>query len=112
MLAYYVEWHMRRALAPLLFSEEEKEAAEALRTSVVAPARRSPAAQRKASRKRTDEGHPLRSFRGLLQNLGTIVRNTMRTTSPSGQAAESPLVTESTSFRQEALKLLGVRLGS
>jgi len=112
MLAYYVEWHMRRALAPLLFSEEHKEAAEALRTSVVAPARRSPSAQRKASRKRTDEGHPLHSLRGLLQNLGTIVRNTMRTTSPSDQVAEFPLVTEPTPFQQEALHLLGVRLSS
>jgi len=112
MLAYYVEWHMRRALAPLLFSEEHKEAAEALRTSVVAPVRRSPSAQRKASRKRTDEGHPLHSFRGLLQNLGTIVRNTMRTTSPSGHVAEFPLVTEPTPFQQEALHLLGVRLSS
>jgi len=112
MLAYYVEWHMRRALAPLLFSEEQKETAEALRTSVVAPARRSPSAQRKASRKRTDEGHPLHSFRGLLQNLGTIVRNTMRTTSPSGQVAEFPLVTEPTPLQQEALQLLGIRLGS
>ncbi len=110
MLAYYVEWHMRRALAPLLFAEEEKEVAEALRTSVVAPARRSPAAQRKVRRQRTDEGYPLHSFRGLLQNLGTIVRNTMRTTSPSGHAAEFPLVTEPTPLQQEALRLLGVRL--
>ncbi len=112
MLAYYVEWHMRRALAPLLFSEEQKEAAEALRTSVVAPARRSPSAQRKASRKKTDAGLPLHSFRGLLQNLATIVRNTMRTTSPSGQVAEFPLVTEPTPFQRQALELLGVRLGS
>jgi len=110
MLAYYVEWHMRRALAPLLFAEEQKEVAETLRTSVVAPARRSPAAQRKASRKRTDEGYPLHSFRGLLQNLGTIVRNTMRTTSPSGHVAEFPLVTEPTPLQQEALRLLGVHL--
>jgi len=110
MLAYYVEWHMRRALAPLLFAEEQKEVAEALRTSVVAPAERSPAAQRKASRKRADEGYPLHSFRGLLQNLGTLVQNTMRTTSPSGHVAEFPLVTEPTPLQQEALRLLGVRL--
>jgi len=110
MLAYYVEWHMRRALAPLLFSEEQKEVAETLRTSVVAPARRSPAAQRKASRKKADGGYPLHSFRGLVQNLGTIVRNTMRTTSPSGHVAEFPLVTEPTPLQQEVLRLLGVRL--
>ena len=108
MLAYYVEWHMRRALAPLLFAEEQKEVAETLRTSVVAPAQRSPAALRKARRKRTDGGYPLHSFRGLLQNLGTIVRNTMCTTSPSGHVAEFPLLTELTPLQLEAFRLLGV----
>ena len=44
MLAYYVEWHMRRGLAPLLFDDHDPAAAEQQRTSVVAPARRSPAA--------------------------------------------------------------------
>jgi transposase len=109
MLAYYVEWHMRQSLAPLLFAEEQKEVAEALRTSVVAPAQRSPATQRKVRRKRADEGYPLHSFPGLLQNLGTIVRNTMRTTSPSGHVTEFPLVTELTPLQQEAFRLLGVR---
>lgn len=93
-------------------AEEQKEVAETLRTSVVAPARRSPAAQRKVSRKKTDEGYPLHSFRGLIENLGTIVHNTMRTTSPSGHVAEFPLVTEPTPLQQEVLRLLGVRLAS
>jgi len=110
MLAYYVDWHMRRALAPLLFADEDKEAAEALRESVVAPARRSPGAQRKASRKRTNDGQPVHSFHSLLQDLGTIARNTMRTTAPSTQPVEFPLVTEPTPLQQKALELLGVRL--
>ena len=53
MLAYYVEWHMRRDLAPLLFDDHDPAAAEQRRTSIVAPARRSPAALAKAGRKRT-----------------------------------------------------------
>ena len=65
MLAYYVEWHMRRALAPLLFDDHDPAAAEQQRTSVVAPARRSPAALAKAGRKRTEDDLPVHSFRTL-----------------------------------------------
>ena len=56
MLAYYVEWHMRRALAPLLFDEEDQAAAEAQRQSVMAPAQRSPQTRGKAQTKRTARG--------------------------------------------------------
>ena len=48
LLAYYVEWHMRQALAPLLFDDDDKAAAELLRPSIVAPAQRSPRAKAKA----------------------------------------------------------------
>jgi transposase len=78
MLAYYVEWHMRRALAPLLFEDDDKETAEALRLSVVAPAQRSPRALRKIHSKRTDEGDPARSFQTLLKELATVVKNRVR----------------------------------
>ena len=47
MLAYYAEWHMRQKLAPMLFEDDDPEAGEALRSSIVAPAQRSPSAQRK-----------------------------------------------------------------
>ena len=70
MLAYYVEWHMRRALTPLLFDDHDRAAAEQERTSVVAPARRSRAARAKAGRKRTDDDLPVHSFRTLLTDLG------------------------------------------
>jgi transposase len=56
MLAYYVEWHMRQALAPILFDDDDQETARARRRSVVAPAERSPQAQRKAQTKRTAQG--------------------------------------------------------
>jgi len=73
MLAYYVEWHMRKNLAPLLFDDEDKLAAEQLRASVVAPAQRSPSAQAKAHTRRTPEDLPVHSFQTLLGDLATIV---------------------------------------
>jgi transposase len=77
MLAYYVEWHMRQALGPLLFDDHDKAAADAERTSIVAKAKRSKAADRKACSKRTDDGLPVHSFRSLIGDLATVTRNTM-----------------------------------
>jgi hypothetical protein len=75
MLAYYVEWHMRRALAPLLFDEDDPEGAAAQRSSVVAPAQRSAAARAKACTKRTADGFPVHSFQTLLEDLTTATKN-------------------------------------
>jgi transposase len=77
MLAYHLEWHMRQALAPILFEDHDEEDARALRKSIVAPAQRSKAALRKIASKRTDDGLPVHSFRTLLADLATITRNTM-----------------------------------
>ena len=77
MLAYYLEWHMRQALAPILFDDHQRAEAAAARTSIVAPPQRSSAARRKAAGKRTDDGLPVHSFRSLLAELGTFTRNTM-----------------------------------
>jgi Transposase DDE domain len=77
MLAYHLEWHMRQALKPILFDDHDKAAALAARSSVVAKARRSGAADRKAATKRTHDGLPVHSFRSLLANLATVTRNTM-----------------------------------
>jgi transposase len=79
MLAYYLEWHMRRTLAPLLFDDTDKEAAEAARKSVVASAQRSPGAIRKQTTGVTPDGMPVHSFRTLLADLGTLARNTIVT---------------------------------
>ncbi len=76
MLSYYVEWHMRRALAPLLFDDEVRGGEPA--ASPVAPARRSRSARAKAGRKRTREGLRVQSYRTLLSDLATLVRNRMR----------------------------------
>ena len=75
MLAYYVEWHMRQLLAPILFDDHDKPQAQAARTSIVAPALRSRAARRKAATRKTDEGLTVHSFQTLLSDLATIVKN-------------------------------------
>jgi transposase len=76
MLAYYVEWHMREAWAELMFADEDQ-AAKATRDPV-APAQRSAAAEKKASSKQLEDGTPAHSFRTLIEELSTIVRNTCR----------------------------------
>ena len=106
LLAYYVEWHMRQALAPLLFDDEEPAAGEALRGSIVRPARRSPKAQRKAATKLTDDGVPVHSFRTLLADLATITSNTCQPRVPGAPTFEK--ITTPTPLQQRALKLLGV----
>lgn len=113
MLAYYVEWHMRRSLASILFDEEEREVAEALRNSVVCPARRSPKSQRKAQRKRTDDGDPVHSFQTLFKDLATIVKNRVHLkTVPDGPGSlsEFDTVTIPTPSQRRAFDLLGVPL--
>jgi hypothetical protein len=106
MLAYYLEWHMRQALAPVLFDDHDRAAGEALRSSPVAKAEPSPAAKRKAKKKRTDDGQPVHSFRTLLADLATLTRNTVR----CGKAPEMTLLARATEIQQRAFDLLGVKL--
>jgi Transposase DDE domain len=108
MLAYYVEWHMRRALAPMLFDDDDQAAGEAERRSVVAPAPRSPRAKAKALTKRTHEGEPVHSFHSLVRHLRTIVKDHMRLKSDA--AIEFDKITTPTPLQQRALDLLGVSL--
>jgi len=103
MLAYYVLWHIRQALAPMLFDDHDKQEAERIRTSVVAPAQRSPAALRKARTKRTDSGDPVHSFETLLEDLRTIARNRIRFHRVSFDKTTVP-----TPLQQRAFDLLGV----
>jgi len=108
MLAYYVEWHMRKALAPILFDEDDPQGAQASRSSVVAPAQRSASANAKARRKRTKDGLPVHSFRTLLKGLATICRNRIQPRLPGAPAFDK--ITLPTPVQQRALKLLRVRL--
>jgi hypothetical protein len=103
MLAYYVEWHMRRLLAPLLFDDDDAEAARARRPSIVAPAQRSAAAERKAARKRTAEGWPVHSFQTLLKDLATITKNQVRMAEQS-----FPMLAVPTPLQRRAFELLQV----
>ena len=108
MLAYYVEWHMRQRLAPILFDDDEKPAAQAARQSIVAPARRSDSAMRKALTKKTSSGASVHSFRTLLGDLATIVKNRIQPADP--QIASFDMLTLPTAIQQHAFDLLGVAL--
>ncbi len=98
MLAYYVEWHMRQALAPILFDDADPLAGQARRTSVVAPAQRSPQAENKARRKRTGDGLPVPSFATLLADLRTIVKDTIRMGDVTFQKTTVPTPLQQTAF--------------
>lgn len=108
MLAYYVEWHMRQALAPMLFDDDEKAIGDALRRSVVAPAQRSPRALSKAASKRTRAGHRVHSFQTLLADLATIAKHRIQPRLPGAGTFEK--VTRPTPLQKRALRLLRLRL--
>ncbi len=105
MLAYYVEWHMRQALAPVLFDDEQRGGS---RPSPVAPAVRSPEARAKAGTKRTADNWPVQSFQDWLKDLGTIVKNRIQPHHASLPAFE--MTTRPTASQQYALELLRVQL--
>jgi hypothetical protein len=84
MLAYYLKWHMRQRLAPMLYDDTDKDATEALRSSVVAQAERSPAAVKQTTG-RTEDGLPVHNLRTLLADLATLTRNTLVTASAPRQ---------------------------
>jgi transposase len=106
MLAYYLEWHMRQCLAPMLFDDTDKEAAEALRNSVVAPAQRSKTAVKKQTTGATPDGLPVHSFRTLLVDLATMARNTIITAINPNYPLT--VVTRPTPVQQKAFDLLGL----
>ena len=106
MLAYYLEWNLRARLAPMLYDDDDKEAAEALRASPVAKAERSPAALAKRATGRTEDGAPVHSFQSLLADLATLARNTVTT----AIAPDRPftVLTHPTPIQQKAFDLLGI----
>jgi len=106
MLAYYLEWHMRQRLAPMLYDDTDKHAAEAQRASVVSKAERSPAAVTKQTTGRTEDGLPVHSFRTLLADLATLTRNTLVTAVDPERSLI--LSARPTALQQKALDLLGL----
>jgi hypothetical protein len=111
MLSYYLTWHLQARLAPLLFTDDDKPAAQATRPSPVAPAARSPRARAKAATKHTPGDLPVHSFSSLLTDLGTICLNTIAPADPALPGFR--LVTTPTALQQQVFELLGVshRLG-
>jgi hypothetical protein len=109
MLAYYVEWHMRQALKPILFDDHDKAQADAARTSIVAKAQRSNAADCKAATKHTDDGLPVHSFRSLFGDLATVTRNLM-TMAGQPSAATFVLYPQLTPVQARAFELLAVNV--
>lgn len=105
MLAYYVEWHMREKLRPVLFADDDQESAVAARKSIVAPAQRSESAKRKDATRRTSDDFPVQSFHDILQDLGTLCRNRIRI--PEFDS-EFDKLTQATPYQQHVLDLLGV----
>jgi len=106
MLAYYIEWHMREAWRPLMFADEDQQAKQT--RDPVAPAKRSPAAERKATTHTLDNGEPAHSFATLIAELATVVRNTCRTPSASGKpdTASFNVVTKPNDLQHRALELI------
>ncbi len=107
VLAYYVEWHMRRAWAPLLFAEDDPTDAATRRGSPVQPATRSASAEAKASTKKTPEGETVHRFRGLLDHLATLTKNTIQ---PADDLPPFDRLTVPTPLQQKAFDLLGVSI--
>jgi hypothetical protein len=103
MLACYLTWHLRRAWAPLTFTDQDPPAQD----NPVTPARRSAAAQAKASCQHDPAGQPYHSFRGLLDHLATLTRNQVRYT---GTQITIPMLAEPTSIQRQAFELLGAAI--
>lgn len=110
MLSYYISWHMKQALAPILFRDHDKPAGAAKRANPVAAAQRSDAALNKATRKRTADNTPVHSFTTLLADLATICANQIQ---PTDDTPAFTKLTTPTPLQRQAFELLGLshRLG-
>jgi hypothetical protein len=105
MIAYYVEWHLREAWAPILFHDHDRVTAEQERASPVAPVQPSPAALRKRGRRRTDDGLPVSSFSDLMAHLATQTMNVIAV--PGAKDAAFTTLTNPTALQNAAFRLLG-----
>jgi len=106
MMAYYVAFHMRSGLEPILLDDYDRAAAE--RQSIVVPAQRSPAAIQKIATRRTDDGLPVHSFRSLSNDLATLCLNKVSISSNPKYRFELP--TKPTAIQPRAFELLSASL--
>jgi hypothetical protein len=107
LLAGYLTWHLRRALAPLTFADTDRTAPWD-RPDPVAPASPSPAAKAKAASKQTIDGQPVHSYQSLLAHLATLTRNTCHLTGTPDEAVFDKLA-QPTPTQRRAFQLLGVQ---
>src|SRR6476659_3882803 len=105
MLSYYISWHMKQALAPILFYDNDKPGAAAKRADPVAAAQRSDQALTKAARKRTQDGVAVHSFTSLLADLATICANHIQ---PADDTPAFTMITSPTPLQRQAFDLLGL----
>jgi len=105
LLSYYISWHMKQVLAPILFQDNDKPAAAAKRANPVAPAQRSDEALNKAARKRTDDDTPVHSFTTLLADLATICANQIQ---PADDTPPFTMTTTPTPLQRRAFELLNI----
>ena len=109
MLAYYVEWHLRKSLSPLIFEDDDREGAKGKRSSPVEQAEVSESVKRKYRTNRTEEGFSVHSFRTLMEDIGIL--NLNEVTLPGSPEHRFPVITESTQLQSKAFELLGVKPG-
>jgi len=102
LMAWNLEWHLRRRLAPLPFEDE----APALRDSTVQPAQPSPEAKAKAATRKTPDGDPVHSVTTLLQDLATVTLN--RVTLPAQPNSAFTLVTQTPPLQTKVFRMLNV----
>src|SRR5262249_36420958 len=104
MLAYYIEHHMRVALAPLLFADHEPNSRE--RSSIVLPAEPSEAAKSKIARRKSIEGTPIMAWHDLIANLGTLTLNEVEL--PMAPDQTFHMLARPTTLQEQVFALLGV----
>ena len=109
MLAYYVEWHLRRSLSPVMFEDDDREGAKGKRNTPVEQAEVSESAKRKYRTKKTEEGFSVHSFRTLMEDLGTLSLNEV--TPPGSPEHRLHICAEPTALQQRAFELLDVEPG-
>ena len=105
MLSYYISWHMKQALAPILFYDNDTPGAAAKRADPVTAAQRSDQALTKAARKRTQDGVAVHSFTSLLADLATICANHIQ---PADDTPAFTMITSPTPLQRQAFDLLGL----
>lgn len=110
LLVYYVEWHLRKVWAPLLFEDEELDQ-KRLHRDPVAPAKPSVSAKAKKATRKTQEGWPVHSLRTLLADLATRCRNTCAPQNEALSTSTFQQLTQSTPLQARALELINLLPG-